>query len=54
MSALADLLSLLEDAQKALAKGLPEGEFGPLIELLDGPRQRQVQSAAREELEGQH
>lgn len=48
---LSDLLALVRDMQMALAEGLPTGDFGPLIELLDGPRQREVQKAAEGALE---
>jgi hypothetical protein len=50
MEALSGLLALVQDMQRALSRGLPTGDFGPLIELLDGPRQRRVQAAAVAEL----
>jgi Xaa-Pro aminopeptidase len=47
-AALAAMLSLVDDAQKALSRALtPGGDWGDLIELLDGPRQRMVQGRAR-------
>jgi hypothetical protein len=43
---------LFTDAQAEMSRAIqPGGDWGELIELLDGPRQRKVQAAARQALD---